>query len=173
MTTDSKYKEPVFENILNRNFSPSSASQAWVSDITYIPATEAFLYLTTIIDLFDRKVIGWSLSNGMSAEETSIVALKMAVKNRKPKPNMIFHSDRGVESVRHKFRNDVATYNTRQSMSRKGNCWDNAVAESFFKSLKAEMVYGFKRLSKDDMRVTGLANIYWTKSKTKFQKMIF
>ena len=160
MTTDSKYKEPVFENILNRNFSPSSASQAWVSDITYIPATEAFLYLTTIIDLFDRKVIGWSLSNGMSAEETSIVALKMAVKNRKPKPNMIFHSDRGVESVRHKFRNDVATYNTRQSMSRKGNCWDNAVAKSFFKSLKAEMVYGFKRRSKEDMRGHYVSTIY-------------
>lgn len=153
VTTDSKHKEPVFENLLNRNFNPSSASQAWVSDITYIPATEGFLYLTTVIDLFDRKVIGWSISEGMSAEETSIAALKMAVKNRKPNSNMIFHSDRGVQYASHKFRNYVVSYNIRQSMSRKGNCWDNAVAESFFKSLKTEMVYGFKRLSKDGMRV--------------------
>ena len=153
VTTDSKHKEPVFENILNRNFNPSSASQAWISDITYIPVTEGFLYLTIVIDLFDRKVIGWSISNGMSAEETSIAALKMAVKNREPNPNMIFHSDRGVQYVSHKFRNYVTSYNIIQSMSRKGNCWDNAVAESFFKSLKTEMVYGFKRLSKDNMRV--------------------
>ena len=152
VTTDSNHQEPIFENLLNRNFSPGAPSQALVSDITYIPVLEGFLYLTTVIDLFDRKVIGWSISEGMNTDETVMEAFKMAVKKRTPSPNMIFHSDRGSQYASHKFRNYVASYNIRQSMSRKGNCWDNAVAESFFKSLKTEIIYGFKKLSKDKMR---------------------
>ena len=152
VTTDSNHKEPIFENLLNRNFSPDTPSQALVSDITYVPVLEGFLYLTTVIDLFDRKVIGWSISDGMNTDETVMAAFKMAVKNRTPSPNMIFHSDRVAQYASHKFSNYVASYNIRQSMSRKGNCWDNAVAESFFKSLKTEMVYGFKKLSKNNMR---------------------
>lgn len=152
ITTDSNHKEPLFENLLNRNFRPKDASHSWVSDITYIPVLEGFLYLTTVIDLFDRKVIGWSMSDGMTTDETVIAAFKMAVRNRKPSSNMIFHSDRGVQYASHKFCNYVASHNVRQSMSRKGNCWDNAVAESFFKSMKIEMIYGFKKLTKDKMR---------------------
>ena len=152
VTTDSNHKEPIFDNLLNRNFSPDKPSQALVSDITYIPVLEGFLYLTTVMDLFDRKIIGWSISDGMNTDETVMAAFKMAVKNRVPSSNMIFHSDRGVQYASHKFRNYVASYNIRQSMSRKGNCWDNAVAESFFKSLKTEMIYGFKKLSKDNMK---------------------
>ena len=152
VTTDSNHKGPIFENLLDRNFKPEAASQTWVSDITYLPVKEGFLYLTTVIDLFDRKVIGWSISEGMNTEETVIAAFKMAVKGRKPNQNMIFHSDRGVQYASCQFRNYVASYKIRQSMSRKGNCWDNAVAESFFKSLKTEIVYGFKKLSKGKMR---------------------
>ena len=152
VTTDSNHKEPIFENLLNRNFSPDAPSQALVSDITYIPVLEGFLYLTTVIDLFDRKVIGWSISEGMNTDETVMAAFKMAVKKRAPSPNMIFHSDRGSQYASRKFSNYVASYSIRQSMSRKGNCWDNAVAESFFKSLKTEMIYGFKKRPKDGMR---------------------
>lgn len=152
VTTDSTHKEPVCDNLLNRQFNPPAAAMRWVSDITYIPTLEGFLYLTTIIDLFDRKVIGWSISDGMTTDETVITALNMAVKKRKPIEGMIFHSDRGVQYASSKTRNLVTSYKIKQSMSRKGNCWDNAVAESFFKTLKTEMIYGFKQISKEKMR---------------------
>ncbi|MGL5981080.1 MAG: IS3 family transposase [Phocaeicola sp.] len=152
VTTDSTHKEPICENLLNRDFKPTSAGSSWVSDITYIPVEEGFLYLTTVLDLFDRKVIGWSISEGMSTQETTIKAFNMAIRNRKPTAQMIFHSDRGVQYASTPFRNLIASYGCRQSMSRKGNCWDNAVAESFFKSLKTEMIYGYKKQSKEKMR---------------------
>ena len=97
--------------------------------------------MTTVLDLFDRKVIGWSASDGMITEETVLPAFNMAIKNRSPKEGMIFHSDRGVQCASQKMANVLASYKIRQSMSRKGNCWDNAVAESFFKTLKSELVY--------------------------------
>lgn len=106
---------------MNREFNPAGPCLAWVSDITYIHNLEWFLYLTTIIDLFDRKVIGWSISDGMKTEETVLATLNMAIKNRKPLDNMIFHSDRGVQYASYKTRNLVALYKMRQSMSRKGN----------------------------------------------------
>lgn len=97
VTTNSKHNYLVVENVLNRNFIADKSSKVWVSDITYIHTREGFLYLTTIIDLYDRKIIGWSLSKGMSTEETSLAAWKMAVKNRKIVDGLIFHSDRGVQ----------------------------------------------------------------------------
>ena len=109
------------------------------------------MYLPTIIDLFDRKVIGWSISDGMTADETVITALNMAVKKRKPIEGIIFHSDRGVQYASSKTCNLIASYKIKQSMSCKGNCWDNAVAESFFKTLKIEMIYEFKQISKEKM----------------------
>lgn len=153
ITTNSDHKEPICENILNREFNPMGPSLKWVSDITYIHTLEGFLYLTTVIDLFDRKVIGWSISDGMSADETVIAALNMAVKKRKPAEDMIFHSDRGVQYASLKTRNIIYSHNMRQSMSRKGNCWDNAVAESFFKTLKTELIYGYKQTNKELMRL--------------------
>lgn len=152
-TTDSDHKDPVLDNLLNREFKPTGPSLRWVSDITYIHTLEGFLYLTTIIDLFDRKVVGWSISEGMSAEETVIAALNMAIKNRKPAMDMIFHSDRGVQYASVKTRNIIDSHKMKQSMSRKGNCWDNAVAESFFKTLKTELIYGYKQISKEQMRL--------------------
>lgn len=153
VTTDSKHSYLMVENVLNRQFSASEPSKVWVSDITYIYTKEGFMYLTTIIDLYDRKIIGWSLSNGMSTDETSLAAWKMAIKNRSVTTRLIFHSDRGIQYANHKFANILGSYKVTRSMSRKGNCWDNAVAESFFKSLKTELIYGNKLISKVQMKL--------------------
>jgi len=151
ITTNSKHNYLIAENVLDRDFKATTISQKWVSDITYIQTKEGFLYLTTIIDLYDRKLIGWSLSNTMSADDTSLAALRMAIKNRPIEKGLIFHSDQGVQYATKKFTNILASYGVIRSMSRKGNCWDNAVAESFFKSLKTELIYGNKLIFKKQM----------------------
>ena len=151
VTTNSKHNYLIAENVLDRDFKATRISQKWVSDITYIQTKEGFLYLTTIIDLYDRKLIGWSLSNTMSADDTSLAAWRMAIKNRPIKKGLIFHSDQGVQYATKKFINILASYGIIRSMSRKGNCWDNAVAESFFKSLKTELIYGNKLIFKKQM----------------------
>lgn len=137
-TTDSNHNKDVSPNILNREFTAGAPSEKWVSDITYIRTNSGWLYLTIIMDLFDRKIIGWSMSKGMTAAETIVAAWKMAIKNRSVKEDMIFHSDRGVQYASNEFRVLLKTGKIRQSMSRKGNCWDNAVSENFFKILKSE-----------------------------------
>lgn len=142
VTTDSRHNYPIVPNILNREFAATRQGQVWVSDITYIKTTQGWLYLTVIIDLFDRKVVGWSMSKGMTAEETIIAAWRMAVSNRPINQDLIFHSDRGIQYACTKFTNILnANKWVQRSMSRKGNCWDNAVAESFFKTIKTEAVY--------------------------------
>jgi putative transposase len=141
VTTDSKHKYPVVENKLDRNFTADNKAKTWVSDITYIRTMKGWLYLTIILYLFDRKVIGWSLSVDMTAENTSIAAWKMAIRNRPPSEKLIFHSDRGIQYACHDFTTLLDSYKcVERSMSRKGNCCDNAVAESFFKTLKVEHV---------------------------------
>ena len=145
VTTDSTHKFPVPENILDRDFKPGILGAVWVSDITYIRTRQGWLYLTTVIDLGDRKIIGWALSVTMKAIDTVIPAFKMAQKTRPITQELIFHSDRGIQYACNEFRcllekNPLII----RSMSRKGNCWDNAVAESFFKSLKTECVYQHK-----------------------------
>jgi len=142
-TTDSNHDYPIAENHLNRDFSADQVAKKWVSDITYIPTKQGWLYLTIILDLFDRKIVGWALSTTMSANDTVIAAWRMAIKNRTAK-GILFHSDRGVQYASKAFRKEIQQYETKQSMSRKGNCWDNAVAENFFKILKSEMVYQTK-----------------------------
>lgn len=138
-TTDSRHNYPVAPNIRNREFTATRPGQVWVSDITYIKTNKGWLYLTVIIDLFDRKVVGWSMSKGMTAEETIIAAWRMAVNNRPINQELIFYSDRGVQYACTKFTNILnANKLVQRSMSRKGNCWDNAVAESFFKTIKVE-----------------------------------
>jgi len=153
VTTDSKHNYLVVENVLDRNFNVTNPSRVWVSDITYIQTKEGFLYLTTVIDLYDRKVIGWSLSKTMSTQRTSLAAWKMAIRNRPVQKGLIFHSDRGVQYASKKFANTIESYGVTRSMSRKGNCWDNAVAESFFKSLKTELIYGNKLITKEKMEL--------------------
>jgi putative transposase len=142
-----KFKKPVYvkhnksvsDNILNRNFKVSRPDKAWVSDITYIPTFYGWIYLCTIIDLFSRKVIGWDLSKSL---ETDIVlnSYNKAKLNRKIQAGLIFHSDRGVQYCSERFRRILIKDNVTQSMSRKGNCWDNACAESFFKTIKSELI---------------------------------
>jgi len=140
-TTDSNHRFEVSENILNRDFYAGKGGQKWVSDITYLRTTGGWVYLTMILDLHDRKVLGWALSAGMESAATSIAALEMAVKNRRPEAGLIFHSDRGVQYCAENFREVLRARcpAVLQSMSRKGNCWDNACAESFFKTLKREL----------------------------------
>lgn len=139
-TTDSKHTLPISDNHLDRNFAAMAPGQKWVSDITYIPTGQGWLYLTMIMDLFDRKIIGWALSDNLTTEATVMPAWKMALLNRAINGQLIFHSDRGVQYASHLFRNTLKGKPVTQSMSRKGNCWDNAVAENFFKILKSEMV---------------------------------
>lgn len=141
-TTDSKHSFPIAENKLDRNFTADAMGKVWVSDITYIRTGKGWLYLTTILDLYDRKVIGWAQSSDLSAKNTTIAAWRMAVKNRALSNSLIFHSDRGVQYACKDFTSLLSSYpQVKQSMSRKGDCWDNAVAESFFKTLKVEHVY--------------------------------
>ena len=145
VTTDSKHPYPVPDNILDRDFTSLKLGEKWVSDITYIRVNDDWNYLTTIIDLADRKVVGWALSEDMTTENTIMKAWISARKNRDIKNGFIFHSDRGVQYASNKITN-LFSFNRKitQSMSRKGNCWDNAVAESFFKTIKHEWLLRFK-----------------------------
>ncbi len=140
VTTDSKHQRPVAPNLLAQEFTPSGLGQVWVSDITYISSSQGWLYLTTVMDLADRQILGWSLSEGMRADETILAAWKEATGRRCIQKELIFHSDRGIQYCCEEFRKLLkAQPLVRQSMSRKGNCWDNAPAESFFKTFKAEL----------------------------------
>lgn len=154
VTTDSNHKFPVPENKLDRDFKPGTLGAVWVSDITYIKTKQGWLYLTTVIDLGDRKVIGWALSTTMKAIDTVIPAFKMAQKNRPIIQELIFHSDRGVQYACNEFKSLLDKNKLIiRSMSRKGNCWDNAVAESFFKTLKTECIYQHKFVNKEQAAI--------------------
>ena len=140
ITTDSEHDFKVPDNLLDRNFEVDTPNKAWISDITYIRVANYWMYLTVIIDLADRMVVGWSLSRSMTAINTIIAAFNMAATNRRlsKSDQLLFHSDRGVQFACNDFTKLLRKYNCTQSMSRKGNCWDNAVAESFFKTIKVE-----------------------------------
>ncbi len=140
-TTDSNHNNSISENHLNRNFKSEHPGQALVSDITYIHTKQGWLYLTIIMDLYDRKIIGWALSDNMTTKDTIVAAWVMAVNNRPIIRPLIFHSDRGIQYSSIEFRSVLDGKTVTQSMSRKGNCWDNAVAENFFKILKSELIY--------------------------------
>lgn len=148
ITTDSDHSFKIANNELNRDFKSETLGEKWVSDITYIRVNDEWNYLTTIIDLADRKVVGWSLSEDMTTENTILKAWLEARKTREISPLLLFHSDRGVQYASNKMTN-IFNFNSKivQSMSRKGNCWDNAVAESFFKTIKYEWLYRFKYTS--------------------------
>jgi len=139
-TTDSKHSLPVAENLLDQNFVADRPDQVWLADITYIPTAEGWLYLAVILDLFTRKVVGWAMRDHMRAELT-IAALTMAIQRRRPAAGLIHHSDRGSQYAAGDYRNILQAAATVQSMSRKGNCWDNAPMESFFGTLKTELVH--------------------------------
>lgn len=147
-TTDSGHTFPVADNELDRNFCSTELGKKWVSDITYIRVADHWNYLTTIMDLADRKIVGWALSEDMTVQNTVMEAWLVACRTRKIDHGFIFHSDRGAQYASNKM-TDLFSFNKKitQSMSRKGNCWDNAVAESFFKTIKHEWLYRFKYTS--------------------------
>jgi len=139
VTTNSNHKKPLFNNELNRQFKIESPNRAYVCDITYVWTQEGWLYLAVVLDLYSRKVVGWSMSSRMKANLVCD-ALNMAIWQRKPERGLIVHSDRGVQYASKPYIQLLAQHGFKGSMSRKGNCWDNAVAESFFGSLKQELV---------------------------------
>ncbi len=139
-TTDSKHTQPVAENHLNRDFTPKRPNQYWVADITYIYTKEGWLYLATIMDLYSRKIIGWALRERLG-KELVIAALDMALKQRKISADLLLHSDRGSQYASCLYQLLLLKYGIICSMSRKGNCWDNAVMESFYRTLKVELIY--------------------------------
>ena len=140
VTTDSKHKQPVFENKLNRQFNVVGPNQVYVGDITCIWTQEGWLYLAVVIDLFSRKVVGWSMSSRMKAKLVCD-ALRMAIWQRQPQTGLIVHSDRGSQYASKQYRSLLKIHGFIGSMSRVGNCWDNSVAESFFGSLKQEQIH--------------------------------
>lgn len=152
-TTDSIHNHYVSKNVLNREFTVIEPAKAWVSDITYIQTMRGFLYLTIIMDLFDRKIIGWSLSDTMSTKATTLPAWEMAVKNRKITKELIFHSDRGSQYANKIFTDTLDSYKcVRRSMNRRQDHYDNSVSESFFSSFKKELINGNKLLPRKQMR---------------------
>jgi putative transposase len=139
-TTDSKHNLPVAQNLLDREFFSAGPNQAWVSDITYVWTSEGWLYLAVILDLHSRMVVGWSMSERLD-RGLVLDALSMAVGRRNPGPGLIHHSDRGSQYASNDYQTALKGYQMLCSMSRKGDCWDNAVAESFFSTLKTERVH--------------------------------
>jgi len=139
-TTDSRHQLPVADNILDRRFKPSAPDQAWVADITYIRTERGWLYLAAVLDLYSRTIVGWAMAPNMPAELVC-TALQMAIALRQPKPGLIVHTDRGSQYASQAHRDLLARHGLVASMSRKGNCWDNAVMERFFLNLKMERVW--------------------------------
>jgi len=149
VTTDSNHDYPVAPNKLNQNFAVSTPNKVWVADITYIPCREGKLYLATILDLCTREIVGWRLNGNM---ETQLIldALKSAYQSRKPPKGLIHHSDRGTQYASHVYRDQLVEYGMEASMSRTGNCYDNACAESFFSLLKKELIQGKRFKTKEE-----------------------
>ncbi|WP_416348527.1 IS3 family transposase [Glaciimonas sp. Gout2] len=157
-TTDSKHGLPVAENLLAREFMPDAPNQVWTSDITYLWTDEGWLYLAIVLDLFNREVIGWSLKPRMT---TDIVtdALKMAWFRRRPAPGVMHHSDRGSQYASYAFQEKLKEFGMICSMSRKGNCWDNAPTESWFNSFKNERYHGLRYPTHADMKAASFEYI--------------
>jgi transposase InsO family protein len=153
-TTDSNHNFPIAPNRLDRNFGALAPNEKWVADITYIHTDEGWLFLATVLDLFSRKIVGWAMRDHMRTE-LPLAALMMAVQKQKPQAGFIHHSDRGSQYASHAYRQALEAAGAVPSMSRKGNCWDNAPAESFFHTLKTELVhhkhYATKEAAKRDL----------------------
>jgi putative transposase len=139
-TTDSRHGFRVAPNLLGRSFETGAPNQVWATDITYIATDQGWLYLAVVLDLFSRKVVGWSMEPYLD-RRLALAALQMAIQTRKPAPGLIHHSDRGVQYACDEYQRQLADAEIASSMSGKANCWDNAVVESFFSTLKQELVY--------------------------------
>ena len=157
-TTNSNHSNYISPNLLEQNFRVNLPNKIWVADITYISTYEGWLYLSVVLDLYSRKVVGWSMSNRMTSQLV-IDSLEHAIADRKPEVELIFHSDRGSQYASIDFRRLLKKYEIIQSMSGKGNCYDNAVAESFFHTLKTELVYWIKYKTRKEARSSIFAYI--------------
>jgi transposase InsO family protein len=151
VTTQSDHTLPLAPNVLARDFNASAPNQKWVGDITYIWTREGWLYLAVLIDLFSRRVVGWSMSDRLTTD-LPLRALTMAIASRRPPRGLVHHTDRGCHYASAEYRQVLADHGLVASMSRKGNCWDNAVAESFFATLKTELVRDIDFITHDHAR---------------------
>ncbi|MCM3738285.1 IS3 family transposase [Bacillus cytotoxicus] len=150
-TTNSQHQHPVSENKLNRQFQANKPNQSWVTDITYISTNEGWLYLASVMDLYSRKIIGWPMDKTIT-KELVIRALKMAYNRQKPEKGLVHHSDRGVQYASNKYQKLLNQYRMIGSVSRKGNCYDNACIESFHGILKRELVYQNRYKTRNEAR---------------------
>ncbi len=150
-TTNSRHGYPIAPNRLARNFEAAAPNQVWLADLTYIPTGEGWLYLAAILDLHTRKIVGWSMRQTLHAE-IALDALNMAVERQRPAPGLIHHSDRGIQYAAEAYRSALAQSGITPSMSRKGDCWDNAPMESFFHTLKTERVHHRVYATRDQAR---------------------
>jgi transposase InsO family protein len=156
-TTDARHAEPIAPNLVARHFAvadaagPRGVNRIWVSDITYVPTRAGWLYLATVLDLASRRVVGWAMRDTLEAE-LALSALRMALRARRPAPGLIHHSDRGVHYACADYRAELARHGVVASMSRKGDCWDNAVAESFFATLELELIMRRDWPTRDEAR---------------------
>jgi len=151
VTTDSNHALPVASNLLEQNFSATRPNQIWLADITYIPTDEGWLYLAVVLDLFSRKVVGWAMRDHLR-QELTIAALTMAIQRQRPGRGLIHHSDRGSQYAAGDYRERLKANGIVASMSRKGNCWDNAPMESWFHTLKTELVHHTHYLGREAAR---------------------
>lgn len=151
ITTDSKHNLPIAPNLLNQEFTADAPNKTWTGDITYIWTRRGWMYLAVVEDLFNREIVGWSMRKRIT-KDIAIKALTMAIQRKRPPKGLIFHSDRGSQYASHEFRKLLNKYGCVQSMSGKGNCYDNAVTESFFHTLKTELVYSEKYRTRSEAR---------------------
>ena len=152
-TTDSDHPHPIAPNVLNRDFTATAPDRKWACDLTYVWTDEGWLYLSVVLDLFSRKVVGWSMSDDLKAQGVA-AALQMAIARRKPGAGLLHHSDRGVQYACIDYRELLARHGIVASMSRLGNCYDNAVAESFFNTLKTERVHRTRYRTRAEARAS-------------------
>jgi putative transposase len=150
-TTDSRHDHAVAANVLDRKFSPDRPDAVWTADITYVPTAEGWLYLAVVLDLFSRRVVGWATADHLR-RELACDALRMALTHRRPKGELLHHSDRGVQYASGAYRDLLAGHGVEPSMSRTGNCWDNAVSESFFSTTKRELTHHESYATREEAR---------------------
>ena len=151
VTTDSRHDHPVAPNLLDRQFTVEAPNTVWLADLSYIWTREGWLYLAVVLDLFSRQVVGWAMDEQMP-QELTLAALDMALQRRRPLPGLMHHSDRGSQYAAGAYQKRLAEHGIVCSMSRKGNCWDNAPMESFFHTLKTELVHHRDYLTRDEAR---------------------
>lgn len=166
ITTNSKHNLPIAPNIVSRNFEIDEKNKVWVSDITYISTQNGWLYLSAVLDLYSRKIVGWCLSDRMT-KQLVISSLQEAINSRRPEKGLVFHSDQGSQYASTELRNIINSIGGIQSMSRRGNCWDNAVAESFFKTLKTELINNehFKTKEEAEMKLFDYIEIFYNRQR--------